>query len=390
MYDSIVIGGGIVGSSAAYHLSRKGKRTLLLDQFHLPTTRGSSHGVGRIHRSSYANQLYAKMSLEALEHWKQLERETNTNLYRQTGMIVIDKPPFKELEAMKANNKALGVECEILSPEVVQDRYPGLVKISRNHKALLETNAGFLRADKALECLRMQIKKFGGQINDSEKVENILPGSVVTVTTEKGTYKTKSLIITPGPWICKLMKPLGLNLPIRVVKITLCYWTEKIPGQSKKYPTFCDFGIDKPDGFTEPVYVFGFPSIEYNGLRKISVHHGTGVDPDQRDSFIADETKDVQFLLNYMKRRFPEYGYNPDPAIIEKCMYSFTPDEDFIIDTLPGHPNIVYGCGFSGHGFKMAPVTGRVLGEMALGEKVSYDVSSLSMKRFPTVIASKY
>lgn len=64
----------------------------------------------------------------------------------------------------------------------------------------------------------MQIKKFGGQINDSEKVENILPGSVVTVRTEKGTYKTKSLIITPGPWICKLMKPLGLNLPIRVIK----------------------------------------------------------------------------------------------------------------------------------------------------------------------------
>lgn len=70
-------------------------------------------------------------------------------------MIVIDKPPFKELEAMKANNKALGVECEILSPQEVQDRYPGLVKIPRNHKALLETNAGFLRADKALECLRV-------------------------------------------------------------------------------------------------------------------------------------------------------------------------------------------------------------------------------------------
>ncbi|XP_071849540.1 peroxisomal sarcosine oxidase-like isoform X2 [Apostichopus japonicus] len=118
------------------------------------------------------------------------------------------------------------------------------------------------------------------------------------------------------------MKPLGLNLPIRVVKITLCYWTEKIPGQSKKYPTFCDFGIDKPDGFTEPVYVFGFPSIEYNGLRKISVHHGTGVDPDQRDSFIADETKDAQFLLNYMKRRFPEYIIQTLLSLRSVCILS--------------------------------------------------------------------
>ncbi|PIK60023.1 hypothetical protein BSL78_03021 [Apostichopus japonicus] len=154
MYDSIVIGGGIVGSSLPI-ISAERKTNLLLDQFNLPTTRGSSHGPGRIYRSSYSDQLYAKMSIEAYDHWKQLERETNTNLYQKLGMLVIDKPPFKNLEAVKATNMALGVDFEVLSPDELHKRYPGILNIPRDHKAILETNAGLIKADKALECLRI-------------------------------------------------------------------------------------------------------------------------------------------------------------------------------------------------------------------------------------------
>ncbi|PIK60022.1 putative peroxisomal sarcosine oxidase [Apostichopus japonicus] len=152
--------------------------------------------------------------------------------------------------------------------------------------------------------------------------ENIIPGSVVTVTTEKGTYKTKSLIITPGPWICKLMKPLGLNLPVQVVRNTLYFWKEEIPGQTKNYPCFCDYGIDVPEGFTEPCFMYGFPSVEYNGLRKFGIHQGTEVDPDERDITDADKPEEIQFLMNYMKNRYPGYRKNSEPAIIEKCLYS--------------------------------------------------------------------
>lgn len=392
MTDCIVIGGGVVGSSAAYHLAGEGKQTVLIEQFPLPHTRGSSHGPTRIIRTSYTNVLYSKMTVEAFHLWHRLEEETKCKLYRKTGMLVIDKPPFSTLEEAKKTALVSGGECVELSPADVQQLYPGLVTIPSGHRAFLEKGAGTLKADKALACLREQIKKFGGRIQDGEKVERIIPGKVVTVITNQATYQAKSLIIACGAWTRQVLQALCVNVPLKVVRTTVCFWKEPNEGQSEGFPIFCDYGIHPPKHFTLPCFVYGFPSIEYPGLRKLGIHQGIETHPDVRDEVCldnTDSTSDMSFLFNYMKTRLPECG--DKPSIVENCMYSMTPDEDFIVDTLPHHPNISFGCGFSGHGFKMAPVLGRILGELALGRKVSYDISCLSLKRFPGAInVSKY
>ncbi|KAJ8043826.1 Peroxisomal sarcosine oxidase [Holothuria leucospilota] len=389
MYDCIVIGAGVVGSSAAYHLSRKGKNTLLLEQFSLPHTRGSSHGPIRAIRCCNGNLLYVKMTIEALRQWKQLEEDAGVTLFRQTGLLIIDKPPYEFLtEAMNAA-KVCGIHVTEMSREEVHERYPGMVNLPEESKAFLEEGAGTIKADKALECLRMQIKKYGGHIHEEEKVERIIPGRTVTVKTNKGEYKAKGLIITPGTWASQLLKPLGFDPPIRVKRATVCYWKDHIPGSSKNYPVFIDYALNYPSDFTSPCFAYGFPSDEYPGLKKISVHQGTETVPDDRDGCPSDK-RVMEFLLGYMKTRFPELA-GEKPSIVEWCMYSLTPDEEFILDNLAHHPNVAIGCGFSGSGFKLAPVLGQILTEMALGDTLSFDMSPFRLSRFSNAsVKSKY
>lgn len=374
MYDCIVIGGGVVGSSAAYHLAKKGKETLLLEQFSLPHTRGSSHGATRMLRCSYEDPLYSKMTIEALQLWKRLEKETNEKIFQETGLMLVADPPHEKFERRFTSVQTTGGNCQELCAEDMQKRCPGLFRFSPSERMYIEYNAGTLRADKALGCLRAQIRQFGGQIHDEEKVTNIVPGRVVTVKTNKRTYQTKHLVITPGAWISQLLEPLGLNIPYHVRRVSVFYWKERVQGSSKNMTAFLDITNE----------TYAFPSSEYSGLMKIGTENGVKTSPDFRDDNI--DNTDLEFMCNYVKQRFP--GVYCKPSIVESCMYTLTPDENFVLDCIPGHPNIVFGIGFSGHGFKMAPVVGRILGEMVLGEKLSYDVSSMSVKRFPGAVLS--
>lgn len=360
----------MVGSSAAYSMAMKGKETLLLEQFSLPHTRGSSHGATRVLRTSYEDPIYSQMTVEALQLWKRLERETNTTLFQTTGLMVISDPPHDVFERSFKSVQATGGNCQELSQEEVHRRYPGLLRFSANQRIYVEHDSGTLRADKALACLREQIKKFGGHIQDDEKVISIMPGRVVTVRTNKGTYRTHHLIITPGAWISQLLEPFGLKIPFRVERINVCYWRETNPGSTKNMMTFLDVSKE----------VYGLPSSEYDGLMKVCLHKGIETNPDCRDVCIDDKS-DVEQVCNFITERFP--GLECKPSVVESCMYTLTPDGNFVLDNIPNHANIVFGAGFSGHGFKMAPVVGRILGEMVMGEKPSYDVSSMSLKRFP-------
>jgi len=82
-------------------------------------------------------------------------------------------------------------------------------------------------------------------------------------------------------------------------------------------------------------------------------------------------------------------GVEDRPSIIENCFYTNTPDRHFIIDLHPHHTNIVIAAGFSGTGFKMAPVTGRILADLSLGRTPTYDISMFRMSRFHGVVKDK-
>ncbi|XP_030041692.1 peroxisomal sarcosine oxidase [Microcaecilia unicolor] len=384
VYDCIVIGAGIQGSFTAYHLSKHKRRTLLLEQFPLPHSRGSSHGQTRITRKAYPQEFYTKMMAECYQLWAELETESNTTLYRQTGLLLLgpeENPEFCSTWRSLVQNQ---VPCQYLMAQEIQQRFPG-VCLQPGEAAFIDHTAGVLYADKALRAVQDLFCHFGGTIRDGEKVVDIKPGSVVTVTTTSGIYQAKSLVVAAGPWTNKLMASLGLQLPLQTLKINVCYWKEKVPGSygvPQNFPCFLGFHLNKAQH-----HIYGLPSKEYPGLIKVCYHHGNEVDPDERDREAKTPgLQEIPILSDFISKYLP--GLEAEPAVIEHCMYTNTPDENFILDRHPSFQNIIVGAGFSGHGFKLSPMVGKILCELSMGKAPDCDLQPFRIQRFQNHLKS--
>ncbi|XP_041949351.1 peroxisomal sarcosine oxidase-like [Alosa sapidissima] len=380
-YDCIVIGAGVQGCFTAYQLAKNNQRTLLLEQFLLPHSRGSSHGQTRIIRKAYEQDFYTHMMEECYQLWAQLERETNTTLFRRTGILVKGPEDERDFQLFRDTLQRNRVPTETLTPDEFARRLPHMV-LQTGEGALIDTTAGVLYADRALRAAQSYFQSLGGVIKDGEKVLNIQPGYTVTVTTASGEYRAKSLIITAGPWANTLLSHMGLQLPLTVVKINVCYWREKVPGTygaDAHCPCFLQTASEGAE-----YHIYGLPSNEYPGLVKICYHMGSETEPDRRDRQ-TDQT-DVRILSRFVSIYLP--GLEPEPAVVETCMYTVTPDHHFVLDRHPAHKNIIIGAGFSGHGFKFGPVVGKILCELSLGKVPSYDLSPFRIQRFQTHMKS--
>uniref|UniRef100_A0A4W4HTU8 Peroxisomal sarcosine oxidase n=1 Tax=Electrophorus electricus TaxID=8005 RepID=A0A4W4HTU8_ELEEL len=374
VYDCIVIGAGIQGSCTAYHLAKNNKTTLLLEQFVLPHSRGSSHGQTRIIRKAYEQDFYTHMMEESYELWAQLEKEAGIRLFSRTGLLVMGPEDGKNFQLIKSSLQRNKVPSVELQRHRFSQHIPN-VNLAAGDGALVDSTAGVLYADRAVRAAQMIFQARGGIIKDGQKVVHIQPGAVVTVTTGSDMYKARSVVITAGPWASTLLSLTGLELPLRVL-INVCYWKEKVPGSysiRNRFPCFIQL---EPKEAEHDIY--GLPSNEYPGLMKVCYHMGSETDPDERDGRM--DRADVDAVGCYIRRCFP--GLVPVPAVVESCLYTITPDRHFVLDRHPAYSNIVIGAGFSGHGFKFSPVVGKVLCELSMGQVPSYDLSPFSIRRF--------
>lgn len=377
VYDVVIVGAGIQGSASAYTCVKQGLNTLLLEQFSLPHSRGSSHGQSRIIRYSYDQSHYSQMMTEAFPMWKELEKETNTKLYKKTGLLTMSLPPRKALyENSLQQMRKFQRPHRVLNHEDMKREFPEL-DLPRDTLCFMDYDGGTLRADKALRAYQDAFKKRGGILKEEQQVVEIIPGTVVTVRTDKADYRARHLIITPGAWAKKVLRPLGLEPPLKVLRINVPYWQEKEPGAMSKVPNM----IFETSGSH---HVYSLQELEYPGLMKMAYHGGEELpDPDYRDTVhdVPIGTKsDLEYLKKFSAQYFPRMLNVP--SIVETCMYTVTPDEELIIDRHPIYPNITVCCGCSGHGFKLAPSIGKILCRMAMGKESHIDIKALTFKRF--------
>ncbi|KAJ8368404.1 hypothetical protein SKAU_G00084320 [Synaphobranchus kaupii] len=239
-FDCVVIGAGIQGSFTAYHLAKNGKKTLLLEQFLLPHSRGSSHGQSRIIRKAYEHDFYTHMMMESYQLWSELEKEAGVQLYRRTGLLLMGPEKGRDFQLFKNTMERNGIPTVTLGHAEFSKHIP---HVNRNpgDGAIVDTTAGVLYADRALRAAQEVFRRLGGVIKDGEKVTDIKPGTPVTVTTASGTYRAKSLVITAGAWANTLLSLTKLRLPLQVIKINVCYWREETPGMygvGNRFPCF--------------------------------------------------------------------------------------------------------------------------------------------------------
>uniref|UniRef100_A0A669PR30 Pipecolic acid and sarcosine oxidase n=1 Tax=Phasianus colchicus TaxID=9054 RepID=A0A669PR30_PHACC len=333
-YDAIVIGAGIQGSFAAYHLAQRRRDTLLLEQFFLPHSRGSSHGQSRITRSAYPEQHYARMMPHSFHLWQQLEDEAGIPLYRRTGLVVLGPPGDPKLEGCR---HSMGPDA-VLDALTLAQRFPGL-RPRPGEVALWDSSGGVLLANRALQAVQDAFRRRGGTVRDGEKVLRIDPGAVITVTTTAGLYRAPRLIIAAGAWTNAVVAPLGLRLPLQVRA-----------GGHRWRPS-----ASITPGWSSPT------------------------DPEERDRTPPGSPRPhVTLLSTFISSYLP--GLEPQPAVLESCLYTVRP----ILH--PGPAPQVQQYHHRGHGFKLAPVVGQLLCELSLGEEPSHCMAPFTISRFPGVL----
>jgi sarcosine oxidase len=365
--DFLVLGLGAVGSAVVYHLARMGRDVVGLEQFERGHALGSSHGRSRAFRTLYHDPLYTELAEAALPLWRELESSSGESLLHLCGNLTFARSGNTAFEGKVAAVKRSAVPFEMLSPQAVSERFPAL-RIPDETTACFTPRAGFLDPGRAVLAHLAVAEASGAEICTDVRVEAVdADRDKAEIRTTDGSFRARRLVITAGPWTGKLLQDLGL--PLRVTR----------------QQTF-SFGAEPSDCLTPerlPVYAdldtvfYGFPL--YAGSVKVADDsQGQIVSPDSIDRTLDPAKCDE--LAAWLARLMPAAGF----TFLEgsTCMYTMTPEEDFLIGPHPVNPSVLVAAGFSGHGFKFSTLVGRILAEVAVDGQTAYPVSRFRLDRF--------
>ncbi len=372
-FDAIVIGAGVMGSSAAYHLAKDGLRTLLLERFEFAHTRGSSHGESRIFRFAYNNADYARLAMQSYPLWRALEADCGESLLEIIGGLDLAHEPahHADVDAVADALGRVGAHFERLDAGQIRARYPQW-RLGDAAAAVFSPDSGFLRATRSVQMFIQQAAKHGAVVRDREPVQHITPGRPVEVVTDKGRYRASKLIITGGAWINSLIQFVGLQLSVRIEQEQVIYFTPLRNVelfQRDRFPIFIHW--------RDPITSYGFPIIGTPGV-KVGFHHeGHYIDPDIPRT-PRDET--TQGVLAYVREHLPDAAGAPfEPTV---CLYTTTPDQDFVIDFAPGCEDVVICSSCSGHGFKFGAGIGRALADLVEHGATEMHIGHIRLRPF--------
>jgi sarcosine oxidase len=366
MYDVIVIGAGVMGGAAAYHLAGSGRQTLLLEQFTVGHTHGSSHGGSRIIRYTHREVDDARLMPAVFTLWRQLEAESNESLLKMTGGLYAGPEDESFMAGAQIALQTLRHPYRLMTVHELARELPQF-RLPAGWLALYQQDSGVLAATRAVQTLARQAVRRGATLREQTQVQAVTPngdGVAVRCAGPAGdeTLYAHQAVITAGPWVQRLLQPLlPASLPLQVTHQQVAYFAVEEPERYAvgRCPIFL---------FTAEPHFYGFPIFERPNLIKVGQEClGNVVDPDaERVIDMAAMTRLSEVVAQTL------VGVNPTPQQMELCLYTETPTREFIVDRHPAHPQILIGAGFSGRGFKFAIAIGRLLVDLAASSPGDY------------------
>ncbi len=359
-YDAIVVGAGAMGSAAAYYLSQRGQRVLLLEQFELDHRRGSSYGYSRIIRYSYDRPEYVALARDTYPLWFALEEALGETLVVKTGGIDFGPAADPTLQATIESARATGIPHELLSLDEAHARFPQF-RFDDDFLVLYQPDSGLVQASRAVRGHIKLAREHGAEILDNRPVESIRIGAdSVELRTGAGKTSADKLVVAAGSWAKSLLAETGIDLPLQTLRCQLNFMAaEDIPLHSAEQCPVYIAHLRSRIGES----IYGIPAHGGSDF-KIAFHGGQAMQhPSQVD--YAPDADNAEKLRPFMRRHIP--GVAEAPVSESRiCLYTQTPDEHFIVDTHPKHAHVVIGAGFSGHGFKFSTTIGKMLSDIAL------------------------
>ncbi|MFN0180009.1 MAG: N-methyl-L-tryptophan oxidase [Gemmatimonadales bacterium] len=370
-YQYIVLGLGGLGSAAAYWLARRvGQDVLGLEQFELGHVRGESEDHSRIIRLSYHTPGYVALAKRAYESWRLVEAEAAASLIDTTGGLDLAPPNGAiPLAPYRDSLDAAGVPYQWLSAGEIMDRWPQF-RLGDDVQGLFQEHGGLLKASLANAAHRRLAREHGATLIEAAPVTAIRTrGEEIDVATADATYRCRRLIIAAGPWSNQALRHLGLELPLQVTREQVTYYAAADLDRFRpnRFPVW--IWMDDPCYYGLPV--FGEPGVKVGQDvgGKVTTADGRDFEPDPEYSARVEV-----FLRQYLPSAL-------GPArLVRTCLYTLTPDRDFVIDAVPGAPNVQVAIG-AGHAFKFASVIGRILAELAIDRVTPSDLAPFRIDR---------
>jgi sarcosine oxidase len=357
-----VIGAGLMGAATTWRLARDGHETTLIEAIPIGHKHGSSHGTSRIYRRAYADPLYTHLAGQARELWHELEDDTGAHLLRLTGAL--DFGARRDPQSIAAHLAEAGVPHELMTASQASERWPQFRftgATGPDGLVLHHPDAGTVDPDATIAAATRRAAELGTRVLSGVRATgaDVLPQGGVVIRTddpEVPEIRADAVVVAAGPWLPELAGNLGVPLPLPPLRVTqqqVFHFPQRDP--AAHWPVFVH---------TARLAIFGLPSGADGGPApavKVAQHDdGTPTTAATRTGVVDPASRDV--VTAWVARSLP--GLDPTPVAEASCLYTFTPDEDFVLDRV-GPVVIASPC--SGHGAKFTPLIGRIAADLALG-----------------------
>lgn len=372
-YEVIIVGAGSMGMAAGYYLAKQGVKTLLIDAFDPPHENGSHSGDTRLIRHACGEGYeYMPLALRAQELWNELQNETHERIFSKTGVVTFGPKESLFVQTAVTGGEKYGLNIENLTAEEVNTKWPG-VFLPSDQEASYEPDAGVLYSGNCIRTFRRLALENGAVLKINSPVLNIdIHDTSVKVDTIDETFTADKLIISGGAWNKKILDDMGLNIRIQPSRQTIAWFDSD--DTLYKADGFPGFFADLPSGV-----FYGFPSIDGAGLKVGRYDNGDDIDPAYYNKAFGSYEKDEKDIRSFLSEYMPKANNNINVG--KTCMFTNTPDENFIIDTHPEHKHVALAAGFSGHGYKFSSAVGEVLAELVTKGETKQDISLFKVTR---------
>ncbi len=371
--DVAIVGLGGIGSSAAFFSARRGLRVIALERFELGGhSRGASHDHSRIIRRSYHTEHYVRLTAHAYGAWREVEAAGGRQCIWTTGGVDL----FPEHAAIDPSTyagamTAAGVPFHVLDGAQVRRRWPAIV-VEDDITALYQAETGIVSPELAVPLLQRLAGDHGADLRGASLVREVRPigdGVELAVVGVDRPIRAGCAVLAVDAWTADLIAPLDATVPLTVLQEQVSYYAVSEPA------AFAIGAVPVWIWMDEPSF-YGFPQFGRPGVKMAEDCGGRPVTGDDR-------------------------SFEPDPAILSRttafgtrlfggalgpmthtatCLYTLTPDRDFVLDRVPGYPQVLVALG-AAHGFKFAPWFGRTLAALAAGEQATEDLAPFALDR---------
>lgn len=365
--DYVVVGLGALGSAAAWHLAARGHSVVGLEQFELGHSRGASHDTSRILRHSYHTPAYVRLTCEAYDDWARLEGESGERLVTTVGGLDLF-PPDCAISAVDymSSMREVGVEFEELDVAQIRRRWP-VFDPPAGTRGLFQSRGAIVPAARGTAAMQRLATANGAALLGATAVTGVEDhGSHIAVETSGASFTCRAVVVCADAWTNRVLTQLGVEIPLAVTLEQPTYFRPTDPGPFVDMPLWI--------WMDEPSY-YGFPCYGEATIKAAQDCGGPVVDPDHRTA--DPDPGMLDRLATFVGSILPGSG---PPVRSLRCQYTLTPDRDFVLAPVPGHPSVVVGLG-AAHAFKFAPTFGRILADLATAGETSSDVSAFGFDR---------